>query len=298
MTRQEEIAALVAQMREGDFDLSGAPAEARASFDALVADFPVDDSFTFTAGTLGGVPGLRIEGAGMAADGALLYLHGGGYVVGNAQGYRGLAAGLGRAAGLVVHAIDYRLAPEHPMPAAVEDAVSAYRALLDSGIAPSRIVVAGDSAGGGLTLATLVALRGAGLPLPAAGHLISPWADLALEGESIAGKAEEDPSLTESGLRSCAAHYVGTRDPRDPVASPIHADLSGLPPLLIQVGSAEILYDDAIRVARAAGAAGTRVTLEVWPNMIHVWHAFAFLLTDGRDAIDGAGAFMRGAIGR
>ncbi len=295
MTKDEEIAILVAQMREGDLDLGAPPAEARASFDALVSVIPVEDGFTFTEDHLGGIPDLVITGEGQSDKAALLYLHGGGYVVGSAHGYRGLAARLGRAAGVVAHAIDYRLAPENPMPAAVDDAVAAYKALVASGIAPSRIVIAGDSAGGGLTLATLVALRDAGEPLPAAGFLISPWADLDGDGASMKSKAAEDPSLTEQALHNCAAHYAGT-DTRNPVASPIHADLSGLPPLLIQVGSAEILYDDAIRVARAAGAVGTKVTLEVWPKMIHVWHAFAFLLTDGREAIEGAGAFMRAAI--
>ncbi|WP_338468377.1 alpha/beta hydrolase [Novosphingobium sp. ZN18A2] len=295
MTRDEEIGILVAQMREGDLDLGAPPAEARAGFDALVEAIPVEDSFTFSKGDLGGIPDLKVTGPGMRDSGAVLYLHGGGYVVGNAHGYRGLAARLGRAAGVVAHAIDYRLAPENPMPAAVDDAVAAYKALVASGVDPSKIVIAGDSAGGGLTLATLVALRDAGVPLPAAAFLISPWADLAGEGASMKSKAEEDPSLTETALHTCAGHYAGA-DTRNPVASPIHADLSGLPPLLIQVGSAEILYDDAIRVARAAGAAGTRVTLEVWPKMIHVWHVFAFLLSDGRDAIDGAGAFMRKAM--
>lgn len=295
MTKDEEIGILVAQMREGGLDLGAPPEEARAGFDALVEAIPVEDGFTFTEDHLGGIPDLVVTGEGMSDAGALLYLHGGGYVVGSAHGYRGLAARLGRAASVVAHAIDYRLAPENPMPAAVDDAVAAYQALVASGVSPSQIIIAGDSAGGGLTLATLVALRDAGSPLPAAGFLISPWADLALEGASMKGKAAEDPSLDEHGLAVCAGHYAGA-DTRSPVASPIHADLSGLPPLLVQVGSAEILYDDAIRVARAAGAAGTRVTLEVWPKMIHVWHAFAFLLTDGREAIDGAGAFMRGAM--
>lgn len=295
MTKEEEIGILVAQMREGGLDLGADPAEARAGFDALVEAIPVEDGFTFTEDHLGGIPDLVITGAGQSGAGALLYLHGGGYVVGSAHGYRGLAARLGRAAGVVAHAIDYRLAPENPMPAALDDAVAAYQALVASGVSPSKIVIAGDSAGGGLTLATLVALRDGGIPLPAAGFLISPWADLALEGASIKDKAAEDPSLEEQGLHVCAGHYAGS-DTRNPVASPIHADLSGLPPLLIQVGSAEILFDDAIRVARAAGAAGTRVTLETWPDMIHVWHAFAFLLTDGRAAIEDAGAFIRRAM--
>lgn len=292
----EELSQLIAGLRAGGPDLGAPPLEARADFEALLATLPVAEDISFTPETLGGVPGLRAETAGMAADTALLYLHGGAYVVGSAQGYRGLAAELGRAAGMKVHAIDYRLAPEHPCPAAVEDAMAAYAALLDQGIAPGRIVIAGDSAGGGLTLATLVKLRDEGRPLPAAGLLLSPWADLACEGTSIEGKAAEDPSLTGAALRITAGHYLNGADPRTPLASPIHADLTGLPPLFIQVGSAEILLDDAVRVAQFAGAAGVSVRLDIWPNMVHVWHAFAFMLGAGRAAIADAGAFLKNQI--
>jgi acetyl esterase/lipase len=229
---------------------------------------------------------------GAADDAALFYLHGGAYVAGSAQGYRGLAAELGRAAGVRLFSADYRLAPEHPFPAAVDDGVAAYRALLDRGFDPSRLVVAGDSAGGGLTLAVLVALRDGGAPLPAAALLISPWADLGCDSESIAAKAVEDPALTAESLRASAARYLAGTDPRHPLASPCFADLTGLPPLLIQVGSAEILLDDAVRVARAAGAAGVDVRLEIWPQMIHVWHAFGFMLSAGRRAIAEAGTFL------
>lgn len=292
-----ELSQLIAGLRAGGPDLAAPPEEARAGFEALLATLPVAEDIRFTPETLGGVSGLRAETDGMTADAALLYLHGGAYVVGSAQGYRGLAAELGRAAGMTAHAIDYRLAPEHPFPAAIDDAVAAYRALLDQGIAAERIAIAGDSAGGGLTLAALVKLREAGLPLPACGLLLSPWADLACEGASITEKAAEDPSLNEAPLRITAAHYLNGADPRTPLASPIHADLRGLPPLFIQVGSAEILLDDAVRVARAAGAAGVSVRLDIWPDMVHVWHAFAFMLGAGRAAITDAGSFLRGHTG-
>ena len=288
----QELEQLVAALRSGGPDLSAPPAEARANFEAMLATIPVAADIATEDVDLGGVPGLRLTLPGAAEDAALLYLHGGAYVVGSAQGYRGLAAELARASGVTGYAIDYRLAPEHPFPAAVEDAVTAYRALLARGIDAGRIVLAGDSAGGGLTMATLVSLREHGVALPAAALVISPWADLACTGASITGKAAEDPALTVEGLHGSAAMYVGAGDLAAPLASPVNADLSGLPPLLIQVGSAEILLDDAVALARAAGAAGTAVQLEIWPDMVHVWHAFGFMLTQGRNAIAQAGNFL------
>jgi len=287
-----ELQTLLAALRASGPDLADDPAQSRPAFEAMLSGIPVPDDVRFDRTELGGVPALRIEQPGVAADAALLYLHGGGYVIGSAEGYRVLAAGLARAAGVTGWSIDYRLAPEHPFPAAIEDVAAAYRALLAQGIAPGRIVLAGDSAGGGLAVAALVHLRDAGLPLPAAALAISPWADLACTGHSITAKMDEDPALTVEGLRACAARYVGDGDLAAPLASPVHADLHGLPPLLIQVGSAEILFDDAVALARAAGAAGTHVQLEVWPGMVHVWHAFGFMLGAGRRAIEGAGAFL------
>jgi acetyl esterase/lipase len=279
-------------MRQGGPDLSAPPEQARVAFDAMVASLPAPPDVAFVEESLAGVPALRYGLADPSAP-TLLYLHGGGYVVGNAWGYRGLVAALADASGMAAYAIDYRLAPEHPFPAAIDDAGAAFRALIDRGHDPSRIAIAGDSAGGGLTVATLLRLRDAGATLPGAAFLISPWADLGCTGPSMIGKAAADPSLTEAGLRGMAAHYLGGTDPAAPLASPINADLTGLPPMLIHVGTAEILLDDALRLATAAGRDDVAVTLEVWPGLFHVWHAFAFMLPEGAAAVAGAGAFLR-----
>jgi len=244
-----------------------------------------------------GVPAEWVSARGAAADRAVLYLHGGGYVLGSIATHRELAARISQAAGTRCLVVDYRLGPEYPFPAAVEDAVKAYRWLLDAGYAPERLAIAGDSAGGGLTVATLLALRDARLPLPATAVCISPWVDLAGEGESMTTREKVDPMVTRAPLLAMAKNYLGGADPKTPLASPLYGDLRGLPPLLIQVGDHETLLDDSTRLAERARKAGVEVELEVWPEMIHVWHAFAALVPEGRDAIERIGAHLRKRLG-
>jgi epsilon-lactone hydrolase len=231
-----------------------------------------------------------------ARDAALLYLHGGGYVIGSLDSHRHLVAEAGRAAGISALALDYRLAPEHPFPAAVDDALAGYRYLLARGIKPERIAIAGDSAGGGLVVAAMLAIRDAGLAQPACGWCISPWVDMEAIGDTMSSKAEADPTVQRAGILDMANLYLNGADPRSPLAAPLYADLFGLAPLLIQVGACETLLDDALRLAKAAGAADIRVDLQIWPEMIHVWHLFHPELAAGRLAIEAGGEFVRTII--
>lgn len=256
-------------------DANLSASELRAGIESVAGAVAPLDGTTVEPIEVGGVPSEWVRpGGAVAPDACVLYLHGGGYVIGSCNTHRALASHLARRTGLPVLVVDYRLGPEHPYPAAVDDALTAYEWLLAEGFEPDRIVVAGDSAGGGLTLATLLALRDRGRPLPALGVPISPWTDLTLSGESMTSMAEHDPMVTRPGLQRMADWYVAGVDPKDPLVSPLFADPAGLPPLLIHVGEVETLRDDAIRFAERAAAAGVDVTLEVWPEMIHVWHVF------------------------
>ena len=272
-------------------------AERRAQYDRAERIFPVPSDVGVKVVTIKPVQGPEIAGEWLEPPAprehaALLYLHGGGYVIGSPRSHRHLAAALARAASVATLLPDYRLAPEHPFPAAIEDAVAAYRWLLERGALPERTVIAGDSAGGGLTVATLLALRDRGLPRPAAGVCISPWVDLTCSAPSYASKAASDPIVTGEGVGMMAQAYLGATDPKTALASPLFADLRGLPPLLVHGGSAEILLDDATRLAENALDAGVDVELEVWDDMIHVWHAFADLLPEGVQAIEGIAGFL------
>jgi acetyl esterase/lipase len=266
------------------------PQEMRAIFEEM-AVAPEDD-IQCQKVEAGGVDAEWVCAPNAASDRFVLYLHGGGYVIGSVKTHRDLMARLSRAAQARVLGLNYRLAPEHPFPAAVDDAVAGYKYLLAQDAKPGRIVVAGDSAGGGLTAATLVAIRDAKLPNPAAGVLISPWVDLEGLGESMTTRIEADPVVRKEGLVGMATAYLNGQDVRAPLAAPLYADLRGLPPLLIQVGDAETLLDDSTRLEARAKAAGVNTKLEVWPEMIHVWHLFASFLPEGQQALDGAGKFI------
>lgn len=244
----------------------------------------------------GDVPAEWIVPPGSDPDAVLLFLHGGGYAAGSFVTHRPVTERLARAAGVRALLPAYRLAPEHPFPCAVDDAVAVYRWLLQQpGVDPARIVIAGDSAGGGLTLALAVAARDAGLPLPAALACISPWTDLACTGESMRTKAGVDPCFTPEGLRLQAREYLGDADPTHPLASPLYADLHGLPPLMVQVGEDELLLDDSRRLVERARAAGVDARLEVWPGL---WHIFPTQGTfpESRQAMDRLGRFLRSRL--
>lgn len=267
--------------------------EFRATFDGMGAAFPVASDVKCTPVSAGGVPAEWIVAPGAADDKVVLYLHGGGYVIGSIDSHRDMMARLSRASGAKVLGLNYRLAPENPHPAAVEDALAAYRWLVANGTKPNRIVIGGDSAGGGLTLATLVALRDAKEPLPAAAVCLSPWTDMEGSGASMTTKAAVDPLVVPGMLQNMVNMYMAGQDLRMPLASPVHADFKGLPPLLIQVGGRECLLDDSTRVAERAKAAGVNVSLDVWEEMIHVWHLFSGVLPEGQQAIEKIGQFVR-----
>ena len=270
-------------------------AEHRAQYERAERAFPIPTDVTVECVAAPVAPAEWLAPPSARVDVVVLYLHGGGYVIGSPRSHRHLAAAIARAARARALVLDYRLAPEHPFPAALEDAVAAYRWLLAQGIAPARLVVAGDSAGGGLTVATLVALRERGLPLPAAGVSISPWVDLTCSARSYATNAGVDPIVRPAMVAEMACAYLGGADPRTPLASPLFADLSGLPPLLIHVGRDEVLLDDATGLAERAKAAGVAARLEIVPRMVHVWHWFLPMLDEAQTAVDEIGAFVRQA---
>jgi monoterpene epsilon-lactone hydrolase len=271
-------------------------AEQRAQYERAERAFPVPGDIEIERVTARGVPAEWLSVRGERPDAAVLYLHGGGYVIGSPRSHRHLAAAIATAANAAALVPEYRLAPEHPFPAAVDDAVAAYRWLLDKNVAPERIVIAGDSAGGGLTVATVLALRDRRLPKPAAGVCISPWVDLTCSLPSHATRKAVDPIVTREAVGEMAQWYLGGADAKTPLASPLFADLSSLPPLLIQVGDHEVLLDDSVQLAERAGAAGVNVSLDVWPGMIHVWHWFFPMLDEGQQAIDRIGDFIRDRV--
>jgi epsilon-lactone hydrolase len=286
----EELAKVIAMIKSVPRDPTASVERMRGAMEKVSERVARD--VKCEAVSAGGVPAEWIVPPEAADDRVILYLHGGGYVMGSINTHRAMIARIARASHAKALALDYRMAPEHPFPAAVDDACAAYRWLIAQEYKPGRIVIAGDSAGGGLTLATLLALRDSGAPLPAAAIPISPWTDLEGTGASVETRAAADPMVDKEGLLRMGKMYIGDRNPKNPLASPIYADYKGLPPMLIQVGDAEILLDDATRVAESARAAGVKVELEAWPEMFHVWHVFAKILPEGQQAIDRIGEYV------
>jgi epsilon-lactone hydrolase len=279
-------------LRQNAFPFDSDVSELRRRLRELAATQPLPADVTVTAAALGGVPTAEITIGGIEPRHVVLYFHGGVYVIGDAFQAAGLASEVGRRTGAKVISVDYRLAPEHPYPAAVNDALAAYEGLLRGGTAPSDIAFAGESAGGGLAVATLVNARDHGLPLPAAALVMSPYADLTLSGATMETKREADPLFTREAFRARVTDYTSGQDAALGLISPIFADLSGLPPLIIQAGTHEVLLDDALRLADVAANADVEVTLDITPGVPHVFQAYYPFLDEAAAALDRAGQFL------
>ncbi len=293
----DELAQLRGMLAAAPIDFSTNAQEVRAMFDGMIATFPVDESYNFAEKTIGGISGHWLDAPKKSAN-VMLYIHGGAMLVGTAFGYRGLSGNLAQASGINMFSIDYRLAPEHQFPAALDDCYAAYEGLLAEGFAAENIVVAGDSAGGGLVLSLLLKLKGAGKSQPAATVLLSPWADLTHSGETMKTKKDVDNSLSQVGLQAGADQYLGSTKATDPHASPLFGDYAGIAPMLIEVGSEEILLADSTRLAAKAGEAKVDVTLHVWPEMPHDWSLFSFMLSEGRDMIAEVGTWVSARLAK
>jgi acetyl esterase/lipase len=288
----EQRETLEAVLRQSAFSVDSDVNEQRRQLRELISAQPLPADVTVTAAALGGVPTAEITIDGIEPRHVVLYFHGGVYVMGDAFLAADLASQVGRRTGAKVISVDYRLAPEDPYPAAVDDALAAYEALLHNGIAPSDIAFAGESAGGGLAVATLVNARDHGLPLPAAALVMSPYADLTLGGTTMESRREVDPLLSRENLQPRVMDYTAGQDPAAGLISPVFADLSGLPPLIIQAGSHEVLLDDAVRLAAQATAADVEVTLDITPGVPHVFQAYYPILDEATAALDRAGQFL------
>ena len=289
-TEQQE--ALDAILRQSALPADSDVNEQRRLLRELISAQPLPPDVTVTAAALGGVPTAEITVDGIEPRHVVLYFHGGVYVLGDAFQAAGLASQIGRRTHATVISVDYRLAPEHPYPAAVDDALAAYEALLHNGTAPSDIAFAGESAGGGLAIATLVNARDHGLPLPAAAFAMSPYADLTLAGTTMETKREADPLLSREALQARVPDYTAGQDAALGLISPVFADLSGLPPLIIQAGTHEVLLDDAVRLARQAATADVEVTLDITPRVPHVFQAYYPILDEAAAALDRAGQLL------
>jgi epsilon-lactone hydrolase len=292
MSKQQQLE-LTATLRQGQLDLGADVATLRVAFNDVMARIPVASDVDHIPTTIGGVNVIDVTIRGIDTANTILYFHGGVYVIGSAATSVPLVSDLARRVRAKAVTVDYRLAPEHPYPAAVDDARAAYEGLLAQGVDPGQIALAGESSGGGLAVATLLALRDAGTPLPSSAFLMSPYADLTLSGETILENQATDVTLTPEGLRLRVPDYVDRADASNPQISPVFGDLSGLPPLLIQVSSHEILLGDALRLAGRAAIDEVPVTLEVTPGVPHVFQGFAAMLDEGDAALDRASTFLK-----
>ncbi len=290
---EQQRADLDATLRQAPFDLNGDLAALRSGFEEVMRHIPIPTDVRRADIDLGGVGAVEVSIDGSDSSNVILYFHGGVYVIGSAAATVPLAADLARRSKAKVVSVDYRLAPENPYPAAVEDARTAYQGLLSRGSEPGSIAVSGESAGGGLAVALLLAVRDAQMPMPSSAFLMSPYADLTLSGGTIVDKQDVDPLFTGETLRRRVADYVAAANPSDPFISPVFADLRGLPPLLIQAGSHEILLSDAIRLAGRAAEADVATALEVTPGVPHVFQAYAAVLDEGNRALNRAAEFLQ-----
>lgn len=283
MFRQQEKVAIKKRVEDG-----------RAVFEQFAPMFQIPKDVKIDNVDVSGVPAVWISTPEAVKENVVLYLHGGGYIIGSINTHKEFGSRISRVSNSRVLLLDYRRAPEHPFPAALEDAVAAYKWLIDNeGIKPENVIIGGESAGGGLTLATLLKLRDTGIPLPAAALILSPWADLDMTGDTIRTKAKVDPLASASELFFYSSLYTGEDDPKNPYISPLYADLKGLPPMIIQVGSAEILLSDATRIAEKAKAAGVDVILDIWEDMIHMFQMFALFAPEGQKATEKLGKFIQ-----
>ncbi len=288
----KEMASVLEMLKANPLNPSASLPELRGWFEGSMGQMPTVPNTKVTPVTVDGIKSEWVDAPGVRADHAILYLHGGGYVIGSCATHRSLASKLSETSKARVLVIDYRMAPEALYPAAVEDGVKAYRWLLAQGFAPAKLAISGDSAGGGLTLATAVALRDADVALPKALAMLSPWTDMTGTSETMTSRAKLDPMVQKEGLVGMAGMYLGGKDAKTPGASPLFADMHGLPSMLIQVGDHEVLLDDSRSLEKKAKAAGVDVTLEVWDEMIHVWHLFHPLLPEGVKALEGIGGYL------
>ncbi|MCX4816626.1 alpha/beta hydrolase [Streptomyces sp. NBC_01239] len=292
MTRSQ-LNAVSDLLRNSPLDLGGDVEKMRHVFDEMLGSAPLPDDVRTRSIELGSVPAVEVRAGAAAPTGVtVLYFHGGAYAIGSAAASVGLVSEIARRTAATALSVDYRLAPEHPFPAAVDDALTAYRALLDRGARADSVAVTGESAGGGLALALLLAIRDANLPQPSSATVLSPWTDLTQSGATMASRAEADPALTPEALEIRAADYLAGADPRTALASPLFAELRGLPPLLIQAGGREILLDDALRLAARAARADVPVTLQTFPGAPHVFQGFAPLVDEAARALDHVAAFI------